>query len=179
MLSPYHNGDLMDPFTATWPLAHFFSPARHRPWNRQLATLEKNMREMDRDFDRLERQLSGRLGGEIAAASRIEPQIVQEGENKKYLVNVNMGKDFAPDNLKVTIKDGVLTVDAKHEEVSEDGHHRRYQEVSRRFTLPQGVDAKQVKSHLDAHGVLKIEAPLPQAALPAPQAPKPIAIDVQ
>lgn len=182
MLSHYHNGDHMNGgsfLESAWPLGHFFSPVRHRPWSSQLATMEKGMREMDRDFDRLERQLSNTLGGVDATVARIEPQVVQQGDNKKYLVNVKMGKDFTPENLKVGIKDNVLTIEGKKEEVSEDGHLRRYQEVSRRFTLPPGVDAKQVKSHLDANGVLKIEAPLPQQALPEPKAPQAIPVDVQ
>jgi len=180
MLSPY-DADLLDPFYNTMPstmqMAPFFSPLRHRPWSRQLASMETGMRDMDRDFDRLERQLTSSLGIEPAALPRIEPRIVKDGDQQKYLVNLNMGRDFTPQNLKVAIRNNIVTVDAKKEEVSEDGHHRRFQEVTRRFTLPQGVSPQQVKSHLDANGVLRIEAPLSQAALAAPQAPQPISIE--
>lgn len=182
MLAPFARD--IDAVYPNWPLGHFFSASRHRPSSRQLtAELQNNMKDMDRQFDEVEHEIASAFGSAGGPTNwpvnpRIEPQIVKEGEEKKYLINVSMGKDFTPENLKMSIKDGVMTIEAKKEVKSEDGHHRMYQEVSRRFTLPQGIDAKEVKSHLDANGVLKIEAPLPQKALPEPPAPKAIKIDL-
>jgi len=170
----------------SWPLGHFFSASRHRPWSRQLADeLQHSMKAMDRQFDQVEQEIASAVGAVGGGSSiwpvnpRIEPQIVKEGDQQKYLLNVNMGKEIRPEDLKMKIKDGMMTIEAKKEEVSEDGHHRMYQEVFRKFKLPEGVDGKEVKSHLDANGVLTIEAPLPQKALPEPPAPKSIPIDIQ
>lgn len=166
-----------------FPVGHFFNTSRHRPWTRQFANeIGSTLQAVDRQFNEMERDLAnvfGSVAGSTSLNPRIEPQIVQDGDKKKYMLNINMGKEFAPENLKMSIKDNVMTIDAKKEFVSEDGNHRSYQEVSRKFTLPEGIDAKAVTSHLDNQGVLKIEAPLPQKALPEPPKPTMIPIDCQ
>jgi HSP20 family molecular chaperone IbpA len=106
----------------------------------------------------------------------IEPEIVGEGENKRYRMNLHMGANFSPENVKVSLKDRLMTVEAKQEQKSDDGNTRLYQEVSRVFTLPDEVDAKDVKSVLNPDGVLTIEAPVHEKALPEPPKPKEIPV---
>jgi len=65
---------------------------------------------------------------------------------------------FTPDELKVTISDGRVVVEAKHEEKQDDhGHISR--QFTRRYDLPEDVDEDAVVSHLSKEGVLTITAP--------------------
>ena len=97
-----------------------------------------------------------------------------EGSEKtpgKYTVNVPLGSQIHPNDIKITIKNHTLIVEAKKEKKSEDGSSstRLYQEVTRKITLPENIDINEIKSVFD-NGVLKIEAPLPKPALPEPPA---------
>lgn len=96
-----------------------------------------------------------------------------QSDNKepgKFTVNVPLGGNIGPEDLKVSLKDHIVTIEAKKEVKTEDGNtsSRVYQEFSRKFNLPPEVDMKDVRSMLTPEGNLKIEAPLPQKALPAP-----------
>jgi len=42
----------------------------------------------------------------------------------KYQMNVSMGAEIKPENIKVTLKDRLLTVEAKYDHTSEDGKLR-------------------------------------------------------
>jgi len=120
---------------------------------------------------------AGLPSGHLNQLSSIRPRIIQEGDQQKCLVNLRMGHDFAPEDLKIRVNNNVVTVDAKKRDQSQDGNHQVYQEVCRRFTLPEGVNAREVKSHLDHNGVLRIEAPVSGNALRAPREPRHVAIE--
>jgi HSP20 family molecular chaperone IbpA len=75
-----------------------------------------------------------------------------------YKINIDVS-GFKPEDIKVSLKDRVLTIDAKMEQKSEDGS-RLYQEVSKTYTLPDNVELENLKSLLTNDGVLAIEAPL-------------------
>jgi len=159
-----------------YPMRSFFDL---RPLH-LLGALEDSTREMDREFSNLERRLNSALRQELQGVQGgnsshntslslgVQPEIVTEGDAKKYRLNIHMGNNFAPEDVKVSLKDGVVTIDAKKEKTSEDGNSRFYQEVTRKFTLPANLEMKEVKSSLSPDGVLKIEAPLPKKALPEP-----------
>lgn len=85
------------------------------------------------------------------------------------MVKMDFGANFNPENVKVTIKDRLLTIDAKFEQKSEDGSSRMYQEISRAFTLPETVKIEEVKSLFTPEGELLIEAPLPELEAPKPK----------
>jgi len=93
-----------------------------------------------------------------------------------FRLNILMGKAFKPEDIKVSLKDRKLTVEAKREQTSEDGTHRYYEEVSRSFTLPEEAELKELKSVFTPNGVLKLEAPVTPKALPEP--PKPVQIPI-
>ena len=166
---------------------------QHRSPLTQLALLDDRMLDMggmlsslDRDIGDLFRQLAqteGRRGGNGFDFSSPSVQSHVEGEGEgtaNYVMNVPLGSDIGPEDLKVSLKDHVMTIEAKKEQKSEDGNCRVYQEFTRKFTLPKGIDMKEVKSTLTPEGYLKIEAPLPkppQETLPEP--PKPQAIPIQ
>jgi HSP20 family protein len=75
------------------------------------------------------------------------------------------------DDVKIEIKDGVLTVSgerkAEHEE-RKDGYHRverAYGGFARSLSLPQGVDADQVHAEFEK-GVLEVRIPKPAERKP-------------
>ncbi len=86
---------------------------------------------------------------------------------------------MSKDDVKVTVHDGVLTIEGerKHEEESGDKKHHRverfYGSFMRRFTLPENVDENSVKASFK-DGLLTLT--LQKAE---PKEPKAIQVDVQ
>ena len=76
---------------------------------------------------------------------------------------------YKPDELKVNVEQNTLTVEAKHEEKSEDGRNFVSKQFCRRYSLPRDCKREQVASNLSADGVLVISAPknLPLPAIEA------------
>jgi len=72
-----------------------------------------------------------------------------------------------PDEVKISVEDGVLTVSGEHEEKTseEEGffvrRERRYGAFSRSMTLPRGVKAEDIAATTE-DGVLEVTIPLPQ-----------------
>jgi len=161
------------------PRRNFFG--RHSPWG--LVDLSKTMEEMERSFARMEREMNAafrgfplRVNTFFEPSFRFVPSAI-EGETApsvgehggKYVVRMDMGKKFNPDNVKISLKDRVLTIDAKFEHKSDDGNSRVYQETTRSFTLPEHVRVEEVKSLFTPEGELIIEAPLQQVEAPKPK----------
>merc|ERR1711976_881831 len=72
---------------------------------------------------------------------------------------------YRPDELKVMVSDGVLTVEGKHEEKAEDGSKMVSRMFSRKYTLPADAKSEEVASNLSSDGVLAITAPKKQLAI--------------
>ena len=66
---------------------------------------------------------------------------------------------YRPDELKVSVSDGVLLVEGKHEEKAEDGSKMVSRSFSRKYTLPKDAKPEDVVSNLSSDGVLVITAP--------------------
>merc|ERR1711912_107299 len=66
---------------------------------------------------------------------------------------------YRPDELKVMVSDGVLTVEGKHEEKAEDGSKMVSRQFSRKYSLPASAKGEEVVSNLSSDGVLVITAP--------------------
>merc|ERR1712156_112903 len=66
---------------------------------------------------------------------------------------------YRPDELKVSVSDGVLLVEGKHEEKAEDGSKMVSRMFSRKYSLPPNAQADQVASNLSSDGVLVVTAP--------------------
>merc|ERR1711963_560576 len=66
---------------------------------------------------------------------------------------------YRPDELKVSVSDGVLVVEGKHEEKAEDGSKMVSRMFSRKYSLPPNAEADQVASNLSSDGVLVVTAP--------------------
>ncbi|XP_043206074.1 heat shock protein Hsp-12.2-like [Amphibalanus amphitrite] len=65
---------------------------------------------------------------------------------------------FLPEELKVKIVDGMVVVEAKHEE-KRDEHGSVARQFTRKYELPEDADEDGVVSHLSKEGVLTITAP--------------------
>ena len=78
---------------------------------------------------------------------------------------------MSEDDIDIEIKDNVLTVSGERKAESEEkgeGYHRverAFGSFSRSLTLPQGVDADQIKAEFDK-GVLEVTIPKPAEAKP-------------
>merc|ERR1712198_86041 len=66
---------------------------------------------------------------------------------------------YKPDELKVSVDRGVLTVEGKHEEKDEAGQRFVSRMFSRKQTLPKDVKSEDIVSNLSSDGVLTVTAP--------------------
>ncbi|XP_038615179.1 heat shock protein beta-1 [Tachyglossus aculeatus] len=87
-------------------------------------------------------------------------EIRQTADRWRVALDVN---HFAPEELLVKTKDGVVEITGKHEE-KQDEHGFISRCFTRKYTLPPGVDATSVVSSLSPDGMLTVEAPLPKPA---------------
>merc|ERR1711983_296320 len=82
---------------------------------------------------------------------------VKEDEDK---LEVSLDtSQYRPDELSVSVSDGVLRVEGKHEEKAEDGSKMVSRMFSRQYTLPPSTKQEEVASNLSSDGVLVITAP--------------------
>lgn len=164
------------------PRRNYFTRRIPSSWG--LVDLSTQMENMERTFARMEREMNSAFG--IGSPYKIpkffeptssrlfcpviEGETAAEGENGggKYIVKMELGKSFDPENVKVTLKDRVVTVEAKFEHKSEDGKSRMYQEFCKSFTLPTNVKVEEIKSLFTPEGQLVIEAPIPVVEAPKP-----------
>merc|ERR1712079_762885 len=72
---------------------------------------------------------------------------------------------YRPDELKVSVDKGVVTVEGKHEEKAEDGSKMVSRMFSKKYTLPSDAKAEDVVSNLSSDGVLVITAPKKNLAI--------------
>lgn len=67
-------------------------------------------------------------------------------------------QQFKPEEILVKVVDDFIVVHAKHEERS-DQHGFISREFTRRYRIPESVDASAIASKLSSDGVLSIQAP--------------------
>ena len=164
------------------------------PWHRRPHFRTDDVfRDVDEQFMRMERKMSSafrdigfpRWKHCLEELETELPEIVDEGDHKKYQVNLHMGDEFEPRDIRVKLKNRMMTVEAKTEHCSPDGNTRVRHEIQKKFTLPESINVKDVRSVLEPDGVLHIEAPMPlhaiEAPSPEPKVPKeiPILVDEQ
>jgi HSP20 family protein len=100
-------------------------------------------------------------------AGRWRTAIHGSRDDRAITIQVDM-PGIEPDDVKIEIRDDVLTVSGEHEERSEDKgegyfrRERRYGSFSRSIPLPEGVKADDVKT-TPTDGGVEIEVPLPEA----------------
>lgn len=95
-------------------------------------------------------------------APRLRPFWPRDGssikvEKDKWQINVDV-QHFSPDEITVKVADGTIVVEGKHEE-KQDEHGLISRQFTRRFKLPDGINADAVESRLSSDGVLIVLAP--------------------
>jgi HSP20 family protein len=121
--------------------------------------------EMNRMFDRF---FDG--GGEGGASGRWIPAM-DLVENEDNLVLRADLPGMSEDDVKIEIRDGVLTISGErrpeHEEKGEGFHRveRSFGSFSRSLSLPEGIDPNEVEATF-AEGVLEVRVPKPEETKP-------------
>ena len=88
-----------------------------------------------------------------------EQQISVKNDEKNFLVSLDTSA-YRPDEIRINVdQNNMLTVEAKHEEKSDDGSKHVSRQFTRKYTLPQNCRADNVLSNLSSDGVLMITAP--------------------
>merc|ERR1712098_739787 len=72
---------------------------------------------------------------------------------------------YKPDELRVTAGEGVVTIEGKHEEKSEEGKVMVSRQFHRSFALPQGAKPEEVVSNLSKDGLLIVTVPRKKTAI--------------
>merc|ERR550519_2814400 len=76
--------------------------------------------------------------------------------SRKYSLDTSQ---YRPDELRVNVGEGIISVEGKHEEKAEDGRTMVLRQFSRKYSLPAGAKQEKVDSNLSSDGVLVISAP--------------------
>ncbi|XP_027717226.1 heat shock protein beta-1 [Vombatus ursinus] len=105
--------------------------------------------------------------------SRGMSEIQHTADRWRVTLDVN---HFAPEELTVKTKDGVVEITGKHEE-RQDEHGFISRCFTRKYTLPPGVDATLVVSSLSPDGTLSVEAPLPKPAIQSAEVTIPVTFE--
>merc|ERR1712173_154554 len=82
-------------------------------------------------------------------------------DNDKLEISLDTS-GYKPDELKVTAGQGVICIEAKHEERTEAGDVMVSRHMSRVYPLPSNAQPEQVHSNLSKDGVLVISVPKSQ-----------------
>ena len=128
--------------------------------------LSSARREVDRVFDRFFGQ-----GG--AQGMTVRAPVVDVRETNDELQVTAELPGLAPEDVNVTVENGVLTISGEKKQEVEEGkedsnyylYERRYGRFERSFSLPRTVNADKVKARFD-NGVLTIALPKAEAAKP-------------
>ncbi|XP_005415187.2 PREDICTED: heat shock protein beta-1 [Chinchilla lanigera] len=102
-------------------------------------------------------------------------EIRQSADRWRVSLDVN---HFAPEELTVKTKDGVVEITGKHEE-RQDEHGYISRCFTRKYTLPPGVDPTLVSSSLSPEGTLTVEAPLPKAVTQSAEITIPVTFEAR
>jgi len=83
--------------------------------------------------------------------------IRMKDDDNKMEVSLDTSQ-YRPDELNVSIADGAVTIEGKHEEKAEDGTKMVSRQFIRKYTLPAGAKPEDVESNLSSDGVLVVTA---------------------
>ena len=137
-----------------------FHLTRYQPWS------------LHRDFLNEFNRLLDRSGNDDSTSATAEwaPAVDIAEHADKYVLHADVpGVD--PNAIEITLEKGVLTLSGSREQAVEQNgvESRRVERISgrflRRFTLPESVDAENVKAS-GKHGVLELVIPKREAAKP-------------
>jgi len=95
-------------------------------------------------------------------SSNFNREVEVNQNNEKELTLTFDLKDYKPNELKVTVLDNVLKIEAKHEENTEGNHISK--QFVRSYVLPAEYKAKDVQSSLSKSGKLNVIVPKQSSA---------------
>lgn len=133
-------------------------------FNNVFYDLNKTARELEKVVDSFSRGGFSGVYSNLSAPVRAYelPITVNEDGTRLYRLRFDL-EGFAPENIKLTIKDHVLCVQAKQgEEKTGDQKMKLYKDLRFEYKLPKAINIEQITSKQSAEGTLTIEAPLPK-----------------
>jgi HSP20 family protein len=137
------------------------SVVRYQPWGL--------MRSLHDDLDRIFEQRLGMDETAGSVANWTPPVDIQEEEGR-FVLHADI-PGVQPDNIEVTMENGVLTLSGSREETNRDERngYRRVERVAgrffRRFTLPDTANAEEIKAKCN-NGVLEVIIPKHDRVMP-------------
>ena len=137
---------------------------RYEPWN----AVRQIQNEMGRMLDRA---VSGAEDGSNVVTSRWTPAVDIKENSERFVITADI-PGVEPEDIEVTMNDGVLTIRGERKlETQEEGDNgyrrveRVYGSFYRRFTLPDTADAEAISAN-GKHGVLEVVIPKRAALQP-------------
>lgn len=137
------------------------SLVRYQPWGL--------MRSLHEDLDRLFEQRLGMDETSGSVANWTPPVDIREEEDR-FVLHADI-PGVKPEDIEVTMENGVLTIDGSRAETTreEQNGYRRIERVSgrffRRFTLPDTANAEGIKAK-SHNGVLEVIIPKHERVMP-------------
>ena len=119
------------------------------------------------DFAALQTRLDRLLEDVVGEGKRGEwtPAIDLIRDKNKLTLRVDM-PGITPDDVKIEVRDDIITVSGQHEEATEEKdenyvrRERRFGSFSRSIALPSGVDPDKIEA-TSKDGVVEVTIPLP------------------
>jgi HSP20 family molecular chaperone IbpA len=93
----------------------------------------------------------------FVGSSDFHPRIVDINNGQKQLKMAIEAKNYRPEQIKVSVKNNELHVQA--ENVYNDNNRSERSFLTKSITLPPGTQVEQLRSYLNSDGQLEIEAP--------------------
>lgn len=112
----------------------------------------------------------------FSSKNQDEQLIRTKEDDTKFEVSLDT-HEYKPEEVKVNIVGNVLSVEAKHEEKSENKFVSR--QFSRKYTLPEACIAERVSSNLSSDGILMITAPKREVKKVEASGPRPVPITMK
>jgi len=126
--------------------------------------------DVNREIDRLVNNFWGGFGTADESARGWSPRVEVAEQDDAFRVAAEV-PGLKREDVKVTLKEGVLTLEGEKRHASEEGSdaaqwsERKYGKFSRSFRLPSGVDGSKVTASY-SNGVLNVTVPKAEAAKP-------------
>jgi len=135
----------------------------------------REMEDLFRQYSPLLGRSLRRSGGEV---DKWAPVADISETDKEYLIKAEL-PEVKKEDVKITLDDGVITIagERRHEKEHKDENEIRiesfYGTFARSFSLPENVDAKNIKAETK-DGVLRVRIPKTE-----PSKAKPVSIEVK
>lgn len=136
---------------------------RWDPWG-ELAALQRDVNEL------FTRTTPRAAAGTAERATNVVPPIDAFSTDEGLVVRVEL-PGMGPDDVDVSVNDGMLTISGERKaetEIPSDRWLRRertFGAFERSFTLPEGTDPNQIKASFE-HGLLELQIPHPPERKP-------------